>query len=158
MQVVFDMERTESGLSEINNNENDDDDDCSYVPPTNLFGSGRIFAVGDCVRVEGLPQFTKDTYPAEAMAKVVIQNLVSSLNAHCTQDHHAEGHLYQIHPLLQITLCSLGPHDCILTMNGMYVANGKLATFVKETIQYTKMSEARNEFLGTALWSVIPHM
>jgi hypothetical protein len=27
----------------------------------------------------------------------------------------------------------------------------------KETIQYTKMSEARNELLGTALWSVVPH-
>jgi NADH dehydrogenase FAD-containing subunit/predicted DCC family thiol-disulfide oxidoreductase YuxK len=126
--------------------------------PSTLFGSGRIFAIGDCVRVQGLPPFTKDTYPAEAMAGVVVKNLIRSLNAHCTLDHHSKIHMYRIHPLQQITLCSLGPHDCIMILNGFYIPSGWLATFVKHTIQYTKMSEARNEFLGTALWSVIPHL
>jgi NADH dehydrogenase FAD-containing subunit len=156
LQVVHDVERIETGLAL--ENEEKCNDKSTYVPPSSLFGSGRIFAVGDCVRVEGLSPFTKDTYPAEAMAKVVVRNLVKSLNAHCTQKYNAESHLYLIHPLMQITLCSLGPHDCIFTFNGMYIANGKFATFVKETIQYTKMSEARNEFLGTAVWSIIPHM
>jgi NADH dehydrogenase FAD-containing subunit/predicted DCC family thiol-disulfide oxidoreductase YuxK len=129
------------------------------APPSTLFGSGRIFAVGDCVRVRGLPPFTKDTYPAEAMAGIIVQNLIQSLNAHCTQDHHAKAYMMsRIHPLQQITLCSLGPRDCMMLLNGMYIANGRFATFVKETIQYTKMSEARNEFLGTALWSAVPHM
>ncbi|KAG7361183.1 DUF393 domain containing protein [Nitzschia inconspicua] len=126
--------------------------------PSTLFGSGRIFAVGDCVTVKGLPPFAKDTYPAEAMARVIIQNLIRSLNSHCTQDHHAKTHMSLIHPLQQITLCSLGPRDCMMILNGTYIANGRFATFVKETIQYTKMSEARNEFLGTALWSAIPHL
>ncbi|KAL3939802.1 MAG: hypothetical protein SGARI_001234 [Bacillariaceae sp.] len=53
--------------------------------PSTLFGSGRIFAIGDCVRVKGLPPFTKDTYPAEAMAGVVVANLMQSLNAHYLQ-------------------------------------------------------------------------
>jgi NADH dehydrogenase FAD-containing subunit/predicted DCC family thiol-disulfide oxidoreductase YuxK len=123
-----------------------------------LFGSGRIFAIGDCVRVKNLPPFTKDTYPAEAMAGIVISNLTQSQNAHCTQERHAKLHMNLIHPLQSITLCSLGPHDCMMILNGMYIANGRLATLVKEIIQYTKMSEARNEFLGTTLWSVVPHM
>jgi len=42
-----------------------------------LFGNGRVFALGDCVSVEEIPPFTKDTYPAEAMAGIVIQNLAS---------------------------------------------------------------------------------
>jgi NADH dehydrogenase FAD-containing subunit/predicted DCC family thiol-disulfide oxidoreductase YuxK len=128
------------------------------APPSTLFGSGRIFAVGDCVRVRGLPPFSKDTYPAETMAGIVVNNLIHSLNAHCTQDHHARTHMTCIHPLQQISLCSLGPHDCMLVVNGMYVSNGRLATFAKETIQYTKMSEARNELLGTSLWNVVPHL
>jgi len=155
MQVVHIGDKMETGLAE-----KDGDQDSLTAPTTTrtLFGSGRIFAVGDCVRVQGLPPFTKDTYPAEAMAGIVVRNLIHSLNAHCTQNHHAESHLYRIHPLMQITLCSLGPHDCMLILNGMYLVNGKLAKFVKETIQHTKMSEARNEILGTVLWSVIPHM
>jgi NADH dehydrogenase FAD-containing subunit len=127
------------------------------APPSTLFGSGRIFAVGDCVSVRGLAPFTKDTYPAEAMAGIVVKNLIQSLNIHCTQDHHAKLYMNCIHPLQQVTLCSLGPQDCMLIVNGSYIHHGKLATFAKETIQYTKMSEARNELLGTALWSVVPH-
>ena len=36
---------------------------------------GRIFALGDCVKVLDAMRFTKDIYPAEAMVEVVVANL-----------------------------------------------------------------------------------
>ena len=121
-----------------------------------LFGSGRIFAVGDCVTVEGLPPFTNQTYTAEAMARVVVDNLLKSLTVQCIET--SPGILHEIKPLqLEMTLCSLGPGDCMFTVNGFMVSRGKLPCLMKSMIQYTKMSELRNELLGRLVWSLVPH-
>jgi NADH dehydrogenase FAD-containing subunit len=121
-----------------------------------LFGGGRIFALGDCAAVDGAPPFPKDIYPAEAMAGVVVANLCQALTIQCMQTR--PGVLWELDKIRMVmNLCSLGPNDCIFTMNGWTVIRGKLATFMKEAIQYTKMSDSRNEMLGTVVWSVVPH-
>jgi NADH dehydrogenase FAD-containing subunit len=123
--------------------------------PTN-FGAGRIFAIGDCVAVEGAATpYVKDIYPAEAMAGVVVENIRRALIVQCIQTR--PGILKEIKPLMVMNLCSLGPRDCIFTLNRWVIARGLPATFVKWMIQYTKMSDSRNEILGRIIWNLIPH-
>ena len=123
--------------------------------PTN-FGAGRIFAIGDCVAVEGASTpYVKDIYPAEAMAGVVVENIRRALIVQCIQTR--PGILKELKPLMVMNLCSLGPEDCIFTFNRWQIMRGKPATFIKWMIQYTKMSDSRNEFLGTAFWNIVPH-
>jgi NADH dehydrogenase FAD-containing subunit len=122
-----------------------------------LFGGGRIFAIGDCAVVDGANPFPKDIYPAEAMGGIVIANLCQALTIQCMQT--TPGVFWELHTIrLVMNLCSLGPNDCIMTMNGWTVMSGRPATFLKESIQYTKMSDSRNEMLGTAIWTVVPHI
>jgi len=121
-----------------------------------LFGAGRIFAIGDCVAVEGAATpYVKDIYPAEAMGGVVVQNIRRSLIVQCIQTR--PGILKEIKPLMVMNLCSLGPDDCIFTLNRWQLMRGKPACFIKWMIQYTKMSDSRNEMLGWIIWSLIPH-
>lgn len=121
-----------------------------------LFGAGRIFAIGDCVSVQGVATpYVKDIYPAEAMAGVVVNNIHRSLIVQCIQTR--PGILKEIKPLMVMNLCSLGPNDCIFTLNKWVIARGWPASFVKWVIQYTKMSDSRNEILGRIIWNLIPH-
>lgn len=121
-----------------------------------LLGAGRIFAIGDCVTVEGATTpYVKDIYPAEAMAGVVVENIRRALIVQCIQTR--PGVLKEIKPLMVMNLCSLGPNDCIFTLNRWVIARGRLASFVKWVIEYTKMSDSRNEILGRIIWNLIPH-
>ena len=45
----------------------------------------------------------------------------------------------------EMTLCSLGPHDCIHVMNGRVVSSGWLAAQLKHQVEVTKMGEMRQE-------------
>merc|ERR1712048_422483 len=58
-------------------------------------GAGRIFALGDCVAVEGLDApLTKDIYPAEAMCDIIVANLKQCLRT-------CPGVLHELKPSLQ---------------------------------------------------------
>lgn len=115
--------------------------------------SGRIFALGDCAKVLGTEmRFTKDIYPAEAMVGVVVSNLRQLARGSDPRD------LQEIPSRLQeMTLCSLGPHDCIHVMNGRVVTSGWLAAQLKHQVEVTKMGEMRQEMWGSLVWSLIPH-
>jgi len=121
-----------------------------------IFGSGRIFAIGDAVAVKGVdPPYVKDTYPAEAMAEVVVANLRKSKTIQCMQT--CPGVLRELGTLQVMTLCSLGPSDGIFCINSRMVSWGRPSSIVKGTIETTKMSDSRNEFLGRSFWSMVPH-
>ena len=121
-----------------------------------LFGAGRIFALGDCVAVEGAkPPHAKQAYQAEAMAIVVVENLLCLSTVQRVQTR--PGVLKELGPLMTMSLCSLGPEDCIFSVNSWVMAKGRVATTMKAFIQYTKMSDSRNELLGKTIWSLIPH-
>lgn len=123
-----------------------------------IFGSGRIFAIGDCNVVEGAKtQYPKLAYTAEAMAGIVTDNLHRSLKARSitTRNH---GVLREIQSLLRLTVCSLGPKDGIFTVNDWTVLCGSLTSLLKWTIQVTKLSDSRNEFWASLLWSIVPHV
>lgn len=49
--------------------------------------------------------------------------------------------------LQEMTLCSLGPNDCIYVMNGRVVTTGWLAAQLKHQVEVTKMGEMRQETL-----------
>ena len=54
-----------------------------------------------------------------------------------------------------MTLCSLGPHDCIHVMNGRVVTSGWLAAQLKHQVEVTKMGEMRQETwwnFGDFMW------
>eukprot|EP00435_Cladocopium_sp_Y103_P049394 s435_g14.t2 len=54
----------------------------------------------------------------------------------------ARGDLQEIPSRLQeMTLCSLGPHDCIHVMNGRVVSSGWLAAQLKHQVEVTKMGD-----------------
>lgn len=90
--------------------------------------SGHIFALGDCAKVLG------------------------------TEMRFTKGDLQEIPSRLQeMTLCSLGPHDCIHVMNGRVVSSGWLAAQLKHQVEVTKMGEMRQEMWGSLVWSLIPH-
>mmetsp|Transcript_61030 Transcript_61030/g.111817 ORF Transcript_61030/g.111817 Transcript_61030/m.111817 type:complete len:648 (-) Transcript_61030:60-2003(-) len=119
-------------------------------------GQGRIFALGDCVCVEDADRFPKNVYPAEAMSKVISSNLELAKRVRCLRT--CPGILHEIRASLQdMTLCSLGPRDCIFEMNGYAVATGFVATNMKHQIEVTKMGELRNEWWGSFVWSMVPH-
>jgi NADH dehydrogenase FAD-containing subunit/predicted DCC family thiol-disulfide oxidoreductase YuxK len=121
-----------------------------------IFGSGRIFAIGDCVSVKGAdPPYIKDTYPAEAMAEVVVANLYKSKTIQCMAS--CPGVLRELGSLQVMTLCSLGPSDGLFCINDRMVSWGRPAMIVKGTIEVTKMSDSRNEVLGRSFWSMVPH-
>jgi len=119
--------------------------------------SGRIFALGDCVDVQGLAgPLTKDIYPAEAMSEVICANLRLAKNVHCLRS--CPGVLHELRTSLQqMTLCSLGPEDCIFVMNGYMVAKGFVARNMKHQIESTKMGQLRNERWGSLVWAMVPH-
>lgn len=114
---------------------------------------GRIFALGDCVNVRGTEmRFTKDIYPAEAMANVVVSNLRRLRN------DPGSANLEELSSRLQeITLCSLGPTDCIFVRNGGVVTTGWIAVQMKHQVEVTKMGEMRQEMWGSFVWSLVPH-
>lgn len=122
-----------------------------------IFGSGRIFAIGDCVSVQGVEKpYVKHTYPAEAMAEVVVENLLRARTVQCLRT--CPGQLRELREnLMVMTLCSLGPSDATFTINDTMLAYGRAATTVKSTVQYTKMSDSKNEILGKTFWSAVPH-
>ena len=106
---------------------------------------GRLFALGDCVTVLGTEMnFTKDIYPAEAMANVVVANLRQEPRELPSR-------------LQEMTLCSLGPSDCMWVMNGKLMATGWIAQQLKHQVEVTKMGEMRQEIWGSLVWSMIPH-
>jgi NADH dehydrogenase FAD-containing subunit len=118
-------------------------------------GAGRIFALGDCVSVEG-QSHTKDIYPAEAMAEVICANLRLAKTVQCLRT--CPGVLHELRgKLQQMTLCSLGPKDCIFIMNGYTVSTGWVATKLKEQVEVTKMGQIRNEMWGSLVWRFVPH-
>lgn len=122
-----------------------------------VVGAGRVFALGDCVTVDGVnPPFTKDTYPAEAMAEVVVSNLRKAKTVQCLRT--CPDVLRQLKfPLQQYTLCSLGPNDCIFVGNGSVWATGTAACFVKNQIESTKMGQYRQQMWGSLVWKFVPH-
>ena len=110
----------------------------------------------DCVSVKGAdPPYIKDTYPAEAMAEVVVANLYKSKTIQCMAS--CPGVLRELGSLQVMTLCSLGPSDGLFCINDRMVSWGRPAIIVKGTIEVTKMSDSRNEFLGRSFWSMVPH-
>eukprot|EP00930_Biecheleria_cincta_P070165 TRINITY_DN57811_c0_g1_i1.p1 TRINITY_DN57811_c0_g1~~TRINITY_DN57811_c0_g1_i1.p1 ORF type:complete len:620 (-),score=93.24 TRINITY_DN57811_c0_g1_i1:94-1902(-) len=122
-----------------------------------VVGAGRVFALGDCVTVDGVnPPLTKDTYPAEAMADVVVSNLRKAKQVQCLRT--CPDVLRQLKvPLQQYTLCSLGPDDCVFVGNGSVWATGTAACFVKNQIESTKMGQYKQEFFGSLVWRFVPH-
>lgn len=110
----------------------------------------------DCVSVKGAdPPYIKDTYPAEAMAEVVVAKLYKSKTIQCMAS--CPGVLRELGSLQVMTLCSLGPSDGLFCINDRMVSWGRPAMIVKGTIEVTKMSDSRNEFLGRSFWSMVPH-
>ena len=110
----------------------------------------------DCVSVKGAdPPYIKDTYPAEAMAEVVVANLYKSKTIQCMAS--CPGVLRELGGLQVMTLCSLGPSDGLFCINDRMVSWGRPAMIVKGTIEVTKMSDSRNEFFGRSFWSMVPH-
>lgn len=122
-----------------------------------IFGDGHIFALGDCVVLDGVqPPLAKDTYPAEAMAGVVAANLKWACAGHSLSTNVES--LYKLSPPLNhFTLVSLGPDDCIFIANGRVMLTGWMATKLKLMIESTKMGEARQEVLSSLLWWFVPH-
>eukprot|EP00747_Dinoflagellata_sp_TGD_P019830 gnl/TRDRNA2_/TRDRNA2_127435_c0_seq4.p1 gnl/TRDRNA2_/TRDRNA2_127435_c0~~gnl/TRDRNA2_/TRDRNA2_127435_c0_seq4.p1 ORF type:complete len:653 (+),score=93.74 gnl/TRDRNA2_/TRDRNA2_127435_c0_seq4:50-2008(+) len=120
-------------------------------------GSGRIFALGDCVSVDGaVSPIPKEVYPAEAMASIVVKNLRAGKTVQCLRT--CPGILTELRlPLQAMTICSLGPNDAVFVASGKVIAKGRIATFMKATIESTKMSETRNEAWGNLVWSLVPH-
>merc|ERR1711879_508401 len=121
-------------------------------------GEGRIFALGDCVDVQGLDApLTKDIYPAEAMCEVIVSNLRLAKTVQCLRT--CPGVLYELRTSLQqMTLCSLGPDDCIFIANGYTVSTGFIARNMKHQVETTKMGQLRNEMWGSLVWSLVPHL
>mmetsp|Transcript_15853 Transcript_15853/g.43401 ORF Transcript_15853/g.43401 Transcript_15853/m.43401 type:complete len:453 (-) Transcript_15853:154-1512(-) len=123
-----------------------------------ICGAGRILALGDCVSVQDVDEpFTKDVYPAEAMSEIVVANLRLAKTGQCLRS--CPGILYELRrSLQQMTLCSLGPEDCIFVMNGYMVSTGFIATNMKHQIEVTKMGQLRNELWGSLVWRFVPHL
>lgn len=137
---------------------NPSDKDVAALGPERaaVCGQGRIFALGDCVCVEDADRFPKNVYPAEAMSKVISSNLELAKRVRCLRT--CPGILHEIRASLQdMTLCSLGPSDCIFEMNGYAMATGWVAMAMKHQIEVTKMGELRNEWWGSLVWSMVPH-
>ena len=45
-----------------------------------VWGAGKVFALGDCCEVKELPRaFTKTIYPAEALSSIVVQNILAGV-------------------------------------------------------------------------------
>jgi len=122
-----------------------------------ICGAGRIFALGDCVSVNGLePPLTKDIYPSEVCTEVVVQNLRSAKHIQCLRT--CPGVLRELKPhFSQMTICSLGPNDAVFVRNGSVMATGWAAATMKAQIESTKMSELRNEVWGRLIWGLVPH-
>ncbi|CAE7490437.1 unnamed protein product [Symbiodinium natans] len=123
----------------------------SSEPEGNAVAAGHIFALGDCVSVQGTTvPLSKDIYPAEAMAEVVTANLRNLLQSNSElQELPAQ--------LWELTLCSLGPDDCIFIMNGRVMATGWMAVQMKHQVEVTKMGQMKQEMWGRLVWSLIPH-
>lgn len=119
-----------------------------------------IFALGDCVRVEDVePTFTKDTYPAEAMAEVVIDNLRRLLAGEAADGCECAAPELREMPeaLNQFTICSLGPDDAVFVANGAVRMTGWTAATAKSQVESTKMGQYRQELWGSLVWSLVPH-
>lgn len=119
-----------------------------------------IYALGDCVDVEGVDvPLTKDIYPAEAMSAVVIANLrLANEERMYPSVAGKKLPLREISTAMQqMTLCSLGPDDCIFVMNGYHVATGFIARQMKHQVEATKMGQLRNELWGSVVWKFVPH-
>eukprot|EP00747_Dinoflagellata_sp_TGD_P019829 gnl/TRDRNA2_/TRDRNA2_127435_c0_seq3.p1 gnl/TRDRNA2_/TRDRNA2_127435_c0~~gnl/TRDRNA2_/TRDRNA2_127435_c0_seq3.p1 ORF type:complete len:649 (+),score=121.92 gnl/TRDRNA2_/TRDRNA2_127435_c0_seq3:59-2005(+) len=149
--------RVNHALQVLTNDPDPDDVDRMGPARARVCGSGRIFALGDCVSVDGAdPPVPKEVYPAEAMAGVVVNNLRAGKTVQCLRT--CPGVLSELSRKMEgMTICSLGPDDAVFVAFGMVVATGRLASFMKGQIESTKMSETRNETWGNLVWSLVPH-
>eukprot|EP00928_Gymnodinium_smaydae_P012347 TRINITY_DN14483_c0_g3_i1.p1 TRINITY_DN14483_c0_g3~~TRINITY_DN14483_c0_g3_i1.p1 ORF type:complete len:431 (-),score=48.65 TRINITY_DN14483_c0_g3_i1:331-1623(-) len=115
-----------------------------------------IFALGDCVCLDDAAySLSKDIYPAEAAAEIVIQNLRNLLSA---ENGRKLFDLQQLRvPLNEFIICSLGPDDAVFASNGSVLATGWAAATMKNQIESTKMGQYRQQFWGSLVWSLVPH-
>lgn len=121
-------------------------------------GAGRIFAIGDCVSLQGAdPPLSKECYPAEAMADVVVYNLRMAKTVQCLRS--CPGILKELSPPFWMNhiICSLGPDDAVYVLNGGVVSTGWIATNIKHQIESTKMGQLKGCWVGSLVWYLIPH-
>jgi hypothetical protein len=120
-----------------------------------VWGAGKVFALGDCAEVKELPRaFSKTIYPAEALSSIVVQNILAGI----TRAHAASRRIARVRELaLDPVVCSLGSQDAIMTLNGKPVLTGTAAAGVKKIIEKSKLSESRGGMWGTILWKYAPH-
>jgi NADH dehydrogenase FAD-containing subunit len=120
-----------------------------------VWGAGKVFALGDCCEVKELPRaFSKTIYPAEALSSIVVQNILAGV----TRAHASSRRIARVRELaLDPVVCSLGSKDAIMTLNGKPVLTGTAAAGVKKVIEKSKLSENRGGMWGTILWKYAPH-
>jgi NADH dehydrogenase FAD-containing subunit len=117
---------------------------------------GRVFALGDCASVQDASPLPREIYPAEASAGIIIANLRAAKTPGgpvCQPLTRSELKL----PLNHFCICSLGPDDAVFVANGYVCLTGLAATFMKNQIESSKMSEYRNHVWGNLVWSLVPH-
>lgn len=114
-----------------------------------------IFAAGDCVNVTSLTTpLPKDMGPAEACAEVAVGNLLRAV----TPKVVTPAPLQELAGTSRMLLCSLGPDDGVVVMNGYTVLRGWGAAKMKAWVEAAKLGQLRSgeASLGARLWSMVP--
>mmetsp|Transcript_28289 Transcript_28289/g.65623 ORF Transcript_28289/g.65623 Transcript_28289/m.65623 type:complete len:485 (-) Transcript_28289:128-1582(-) len=119
---------------------------------------GHLFALGDCISLQGASApLGREVYPAEAAAEVVVKNLRLAKSGLDLKSCPAKSLCELKEPLNQMTICSLGPKDAVFVGNGSVWMTGRKAAFAKDQIESSKMSQYRNELWGNLIWGLVPH-
>mmetsp|Transcript_67453 Transcript_67453/g.154601 ORF Transcript_67453/g.154601 Transcript_67453/m.154601 type:complete len:220 (-) Transcript_67453:546-1205(-) len=113
-----------------------------------------IFAAGDCVSFSSQTgPLPKEIGPAEACAEVAVANLLRAVSPD-------QEPVRELQATSRLVLCSLGPQDGVVMMNGYTVLRGWAAAKMKAWMEGTRMAQLRGEesSLVAKLWSALPQL
>jgi len=126
-----------------------EEDDRPYEMET--MGNGRVFAIGDCAAVDGVPT-AQMIFHGEEMAAVAVANIEANedVASPFSLANAPPREMESEQPFLCCT--SLGPHDGMFSTQTELVSTGSLAALQKQMLEVTKMGALRGELLSSLLW------
>mmetsp|Transcript_65855 Transcript_65855/g.122891 ORF Transcript_65855/g.122891 Transcript_65855/m.122891 type:complete len:465 (-) Transcript_65855:16-1410(-) len=120
-----------------------------------LLEDGRVFAIGNCVgEVCDFPALPKNSFPAEEMAAVAARNI-----RRLDKGKHLKPLRWRW--LGTLVALGLGPHDGVLVGGcsdehlGHVLFRGRVVSWLKEIIRWSKVSECKGGLFGTLMWHFV---
>eukprot|EP00927_Polykrikos_kofoidii_P066657 TRINITY_DN62212_c0_g1_i1.p1 TRINITY_DN62212_c0_g1~~TRINITY_DN62212_c0_g1_i1.p1 ORF type:complete len:469 (-),score=85.04 TRINITY_DN62212_c0_g1_i1:45-1373(-) len=114
-----------------------------------VFGRGRVFAVGDAAAVGGVPM-AQMIFQGEDMAAVAVANIEAAEDIASPLAFNKNKREAEDLPILCNT--SLGPQDGMFSTQSELLATGALTAMQKQLIESTKMSALQGNLIGSMLW------